>query len=372
MIDLNRLIDLYNKFNFRILDGAALREDLFLKDNIFEFVKNKFLSENPSSYFPEDRTSIPNIFSPFHYHEVNDWRRIKQKLKRLLRANRKYVLDKTHDSEYRSRLVGGHLIESFYALERSIFWFFNYKYNMNSAHEVSGNQSFYYSQFFVIVAIMRFLGISITYLPFIGAFYTIINWKHASIKITSEKNWSGDHKIIMDNFYKIIKKKDLSDFPEMKQQFQPENSEALFEITGVSIEDVNRNLFNHLKYARTENVYDMTSRISDPFKNFYGRTHESYLNDVKNYCFLDGDDRYYSPPSYEAIDYDEWFYTTFVPDVYGGWGFHERYIGIMLKFLIKILKKVNRAKRYFKILSNKISTFEEFDPETKKIILGWL
>ncbi|MEJ2249565.1 MAG: hypothetical protein P8Y97_07890 [Candidatus Lokiarchaeota archaeon] len=75
MININEVINIYNQFDINVLDGSALREDLFLKDIIFSFIKSNYLDKNPKSYFPKSRSMIPNFYSPFTKDKVSDWRK---------------------------------------------------------------------------------------------------------------------------------------------------------------------------------------------------------------------------------------------------------------------------------------------------------
>ena len=47
MLDINEIVNFHNQINLRVLDGSALREDLFLKDIIFKFIRETYLNENP-------------------------------------------------------------------------------------------------------------------------------------------------------------------------------------------------------------------------------------------------------------------------------------------------------------------------------------
>lgn len=371
MTILDEIILIYNTIDLRILDGDAIREDLFLKDLLFEFIKNQFLRENSSEFFPENRFSIPNIYSSFTRDQISDWNKTKNKLQLFFKRNKRFILAGKEQAESISKFACSHLIEALYALERSIFWFFNYKYNTTKAFENAGNQALYYSQFFAIVAITRFLGISTSYLPPIRTFLTKINWSTINVEISTSKSYSGDHKGIFNDFDSIMKSIDLSDFPDIEKHFQTEDDGIFKSFTGVSIKDAQRGLLDHLRYARMENIYDLTSRRSDPFKYYYGSV-GSYISNVHIYCFLEGPQRYYDPPSYPDEEYEADYATHFVPNVYGGWGIYEHLIGDLLKFLIQNLIKIKKTDRYFQVLKDKISFFDEFDSESKEIILSWL
>lgn len=105
---------------------------------------------------------------------------------------------------------------------------------------------------------MRFLGTSITYLP-LGTFSLNIDWSTETINISAKRGIVGDHKKILSLFYKTIQEVDLSNFPQMQQNFNPDNNSTIyFEAMGLTDDELNRALLNYLQNLRIENVYDMT------------------------------------------------------------------------------------------------------------------
>ena len=362
MQDINEIINIYNKINIPVLRGSALREDLFLKDIIFKFIRTVYLNEHPKDFFPDKRTSIPNKFSSFTKHDVGNWKKTKKKLNQFLKSTKQFLILGKENSTLVSKIACSYLIEALYCLERAIFWFFNYKYNVTKTFEAAGIQALYYSNFFIKVAIQKFLGISVIHTKYIGKILVKIDWSNANVEILTKGGWSADHKKMSNNFFELMKNVDIKNFPEIYNLFRFED-DPLEKITGIPAEDLSRSHSDYLRKARMEYVYDFTTRESDPFNSFYG-TVGNYFSDVQIYCFLDGTNRY--------NDGSEYFGTHIEPYIYGGWGINEHFIGSLMKFLIDNLKKIKNLKRYFSILSHKIENPEEFDELAKDIILSWL
>jgi len=362
MLDINEIIDIYNQIDLSVLDGSALREDLFLKDLIFDFIRDLYLKINPDDFFPSSRASIPNMYNSFTKDKIKNWQLTKNKLDTFLKSNKKHSIIGKDNPNLVSIIAYSHLIESLYCLERSIFWFFNYKYNITETFEAAGMQALYYSNFFIKVAVQRFLGISTIHTKYIGKVITNMDWGNANVEISTKGGWSADHKKVANSLFELMKSVDLTDFPEVYGLFQTDN-DAFSKVIGIPTEQINRKHSDYLRKARMDYVYDLTTRKSDPFNSFYGSV-GGYFTNVQNFCFLDG------PESYN--DGREHFTTSFVPDIYGGWGINEHFIGCLMKFLIKNLKEIGRLKNYLLILNQKIEVPEEFHEKAKEIIQNWL
>ncbi len=223
-------------------------------------------------------------------------------------------------------------------------------------------QALYYSGFFIKVAVQKLLGISVIHTKYIGKVFIKIDWSNVNVEILTRGGWSADHKKMANNFFELMKNADLKEFPEIYALFQLEDN-PFNEITGITAEEISRYHSDYLRKARMDYVYDFTTRESDPFNYFYGSV-GGYFTNVQIYCFLDGTKRY--------NDGSEYFATHIEPDIYGGWGINEHFIGSLMKFLIENLKKIKNLKKYFLILSRKIESPEEFDKIAKEIILNWL
>ena len=362
MLDINGIKTIYNKLDIPVLDGSALREDLFMKDIVFDFIREAYLKVNPSDFFPDSRISIPDKLSPFTRKNINEWQKIRKKLNQLLKSNKFFLILGKEEPELVSKIACSHLIETLYCLERSIFWFFNYKHNITKTYETAGMQALYYSSFFIKVAIQKLLGISVLHTRYIGKVMVRIDWNNANVEIITSKGWSADHKKIADNFFELMKTVDLKEFPDIFALFQFED-DSIKGIMGVSSEEMSRYHSDYLRKARMDYVYDFTTRESDPFNRFYGSV-GNYFTNVQNYCFLDGPEKY--------NDGSEYYATSFVPDVYGGWGINEHFVGSLLKFSITNLKEIGNLKKYLLILSRKIEAPEEFHETAREIIQDWL
>jgi len=362
MLDINGIIEIYNQIDLPVLEGSALREDLFLKDLIFEFVRNLYLKKNPDDFFPNLRTYIPNMYSPFTKDKIKDWELTKKKLNAFLKANKHHTIIGKDNPTLVSKIASSYLIESLYCLERTIFWFFNYKYNIIETFEAAGMQALYYSNFFMKTAIQKFLGVSLIHTKYAGKVIVNIDWSKANVEISMKGGGSADHKKLAKNFFELMKNVDLSEFQGVYDLFQADN-DALSKFSGISTEQLSRDHSDYLRKARMDYIYDFTTRKSDPFNSFYGSV-GSYFKNVQSYCFLDGPEKY--------NDGSEYYGSDFVPDVYGGWGINEHFIGSLMKFLIKNLRKIQNLENYLMVLSQKIKGPEEFDETAKEIIQGWL
>jgi len=335
VLDINGIIGIYNQIDLPVLDGSALREDLFLKDLIFDFIRDIYLKINPDDFFPNSRTYIPNKYSPFTKDKIKDWQLTKNKLDIFLKSNKRHTIVGRDNPNLVSKIAYSHLIESLYCLERSIFWFFNYKYNITETFEAAGMQALYYSNFFIKVSVQRFLGISTIHTKYIGKVIINIDWGNAKVEISTKGGWSADHKKVTNDFFELMKNVDLTEFPEVYGLFQT-NSDTLSKFTGIPTEQINRDHSDYLRKARMDYVYDFTT----------------------------------GPESYN--DGSEYYATSFVPDIYGGWGINEHFIGCLMKFLIENLKEIGSLKTYLLTLNQKIDGPEEFHENAKEIIQNWL
>lgn len=360
---LENIIQIYNSLDLQLLNGNFLREDLYIKDLLFNKVKELFLKENPKDYFPSSRLSIPRIISK----NYDQWKNTFTKLKPFLKKSLPITLNYKNNNSLCYKIISSHLIESLFALERSIFWFFNYKHNLIPGHEVASSQAQYYSQFFAVVAILKFLGNSIVHSKY-GQFKIEFDWEKLEILFDNSRGSRSEHMSYLNKYISKMKEIDLSKFPEMDSKFNLTLREDNF--YGLSQETLMKIFQDSSREERMENVYDLTSRFSDPFKYYQSST--SYLNNKHNYCFLDGYMKYYKPPDYYDGDYEEWFNTVFIPDYYGGWGMYEHNIGQMIQFLIENIKKISKSTNYLNLLEIKIRSFENYDEEIKDILVNWI
>ena len=136
-ISIEKLIDFYKDID--ILQSNRIREDLFLKDILFDYSDDRWIKNNFGDSFPFDKYSKNSKYIGDNYNNF----------KSVLKDFSKSLKDQIQIQDF-PKLSVGLYIESFYAFERSIFWFFNYKYNMNYIHFNSAEQALYYSNFFAI------------------------------------------------------------------------------------------------------------------------------------------------------------------------------------------------------------------------------
>jgi len=177
------------------------------------------------------------------------WKTAKQAITKCFKDNGKKIKIEFEDG---SEFIIGHFIESLCAFERAIFWFFNYKHNLDPLNQVSSEQALYYSEFFSIVAITRFLGGSISHTP-LGLFKVNLIWDEEQISIHHQpKLGRGRHIAYTKLFSEQMERIDLTEY----EYFKRLKEDKWIQREGLLLSD-----------DRKENVYDLTSRTGDPFKN---------------------------------------------------------------------------------------------------------
>lgn len=333
-LSIDKVIEYYKDLN--ILHYNRIREDLFIKYIIFDYAEDKWTQNNFGNSFPFDKYSMNIKYTRDNYTEFR-----KSVLKEFSKCLKGQIRIKNLPE-----LLFGIYIESFYAFERSIFWFFNYKYNMNYFHFNSAEQALYYSNFFAIISIMRFLGCSICHTSY-GKFRIRTDWKNYIIRINHSISSGSSHKEQFNLFFEQLREFDLKNFEDIhylatSQRFQIK--------------------FDWLTKYREESVYDLTSRLSDPFKNYNFLKNEDY-HQFQEYTFLEG---------YERIQFSIVEHAKYILSEYEEWGWKEHGLGGFWSFLIKNLKKIKPARDYLEVLKSKISYFEGLHKESKDILFGWI
>ena len=332
-ISLDKLIEYYKDIN--ILHYNRIREDLFIKFILFDYTEERWIQNNFGNSFPFDKYSSKIKYKGDNYKEF----------KSILKEFNKYLKDQISFQDF-PKLLSSIYIETFYAFERSVFWFFNYKYNMNYFHFISAEQALYYSKFFAIISIMRFLGCSINRTSY-GKFRLKTDWKNDLIRINHFISFGASHKEKYNLFFEQLREFDLKNFKNISylitnQRFQKK--------------------FDWLTSDREEYVYDITSRISNPFKNYNFLKNEEY-NKYYEINFLEG---------YENIPCSSEGYAKYIMGEYEDWDWKEHILGDFWSFLINNLKKIKPAIAYLKVLKNKISYYEGLDKKSIDILFNWL
>lgn len=350
MITLNDIIEYYN--GIRLMDGNCLREDVFLRRLIFEFCKDLHTSQGLAGKLEESWF----IGLEKSKTQLDNWNTAKNEINKYFKSFGKVINVSFKDHP---ELVIGHYIESLYAFERSIFWFFNYKYNLDPFNQVASEQALYYSEFFSIVTLTRFLGGSLNHTP-LGLFKLKIDWENKIISIHHRPSSRSSHGSYKDLFFELLDSIDFSNYGYLESL----KVSHLFRKKGfLMIED------------RMENVYDLSSRMSDPFKNALHRDlNKSSIRTSKSWNFLEGLDELYSKVGHNDYDGD---LADYLHGEYSDDGYRQHHIGEYWKFLIYAIKKINNTEKYTESLIWKLNRFEgcdsvELDKSTKDILINWM
>ena len=350
MVNLECIIEYFH--DVKIMHGNALREDLFLGDSLFNICKDLHISQNLAGSF--DDSWFYNL--PWSFTHTREWHTVKNSLAKYFKKNLDNILElkfKDHP-----KFVIGHYIESLYAFERSIFWYFNFMHNLDPFNQIASEQALYYSEFFSIVSISRFLGGSLSYTP-LSLFKIKLDWENEIIIIRFGPSIKGIHKGYGNLFFEVL---EGIDFKNEKYLETLKKDENMRKKGFLMIDD------------RVENVYDLSSRMSDPFKNaYFADLRESSIRASKSWNFLEGLEDLYSKVGYKDTDGD---LADYLYSEYSGEGYRQAHIGEYWKFLIFTLKKINGTEKYLDTLTWKISRFEEcetvkLDSSTKEILLKW-
>ncbi|KKN23860.1 hypothetical protein LCGC14_0900650 [marine sediment metagenome] len=290
-----------------------------------------------------------NIFSQdFPFNELTPNQKYNGSVPRnQLREKKKRLRLKINERSYDFTEVGDLLValylESFWALEKSIFWYFNYKHNLTRFHHLSGTQSRYYSKFFAIVAILRLLGSGIIHTSY-GKFKIKTDWTDLKVQIKYSTNITSSHKDKYQFFINQLKEQNLQLYKELDDFANNQNYQKVFK---------------WITREREEKIYDTASNLSDPFIFFFGDDQQLYEHRRMN-CYLDPFEEI------EAINED---HAEFLIGEFSEWGWMENLIGMFWRFIIGIYKKLPYASKYLVILKEKLEYFNELDEIPKKKIL---
>lgn len=319
-----------------VLVYNAFRQDLKVKWSLYKLSK-RIWEKNFNQVFPFNEFTQKQ-----EYNGSELWGSKEFKVKRNTFTSK--INGRLYDFIEVEDLLDALYLESFWAFEKSIFWYFNYKHNLTRFHRLSGVQSRYYSKFFAIVAIMRLLGCGIIH-TMNGKFKIKTYWTNSKVEIKYKKNPGSSHSKKFNLFIEQLKEKNL---PLLKELNDFGSSKNLY-----------KQLWDWIAREREEKIYDTASNLSDPFIFFFGDDQQRYEHRRTN-CFLNPFEEI------EAINED---HAEFLFNEFSEWGWMENIIGIFWRFIISIYKKLPYASEYLVILKKKIEYFDELDEIPKKKIL---
>lgn len=315
-----------------------------LKEVYFDVFKQ--IAEDNSIEFPPHIHELLHSDSYFQLvNTENSSDFLRKKLKPLLK-------DLNTPLSSNSGYLQGLLCESVLCLEKSVYWFFNYRFNQRYGFLLPARQALYYSEFFSIIGLSRFLGLGFTYFPSIGPLIAKVQWETGDLKITTKQpKGRGDHK----KHYNLLKT-ELERFPFISADIKAKISQKKgFILTEERVSAV-------YNFESLEKVFEYAQ---------YGNIElwEEELEDYKTWCFLGGEEGLTIPHIHsENTDPDA------IHDQYASWGYREHIIGIYQQELIHFLKYLpNKSIGIFlSSLKEKIQNIPNINPNEKEDLLAWL
>lgn len=265
----------------------------------------------------------------------------------------------TYPLKEADRLAQGLLCEGLHSLRKSIFWFFNYRYNDRVGFIAPSIQAKYYSEFFSIIGLSRLLGIARTYVPIFGVIQTETSWKRNTIHFIPQSKTGGGHLKHLSELGRHLSKFDfISD--ETRTYFQkiwPRRSRD------GTVRDVERQVKFLMTDDRETYVYGFEKR-----SRVYDRPHST----SPRICFIGGENGLAVPGPDESDDPGD-FSDSIMMD-YTSYGYEEHNIGIILQDLIKITKSINNdsIRKFMRTLIDTIESFDSVSHNAKVDILHWL
>lgn len=255
----------------------------------------------------------------------------------------KMGIELTGDLSHCDDLLGCLLTEAAISLEKSIFWFLNYRVSKSQGFLAPSTQAFYYAEFFGMVGLSRVLGLAITYVPLFDLVQTRVNWKTRTVKSKLVGSRRAGH---LSHLYLL--KEHIQEF-----SFIPQGIKGI--VTAM------RNLT--LMDDRIELVYGFgtSARVYYEISSQHG--------DV---CFLGGEGGLAIPEP--SLEMDPGDFGEAMMSMYTSYGYLEHTIGDIQKNLAIILKEVphNGVKSFIVGLRKRIERFQYVSEIEKRDLLDWL
>ncbi len=239
------------------------------------------------------------------------------------------------------------LTKSSIALEKSVYFFLNYRYNREGSFHWASRQSEYYAEFFAVIALSRFLGLAITYVPLIGQLQTEVDWEKGVVNIKIRNTKHGGH---LDQFNLLKSRHVQFDFLDdsIKEGFRKSDK---FLLTSERISRV-------YEFGRKSNVFHLTGNKQGVSLCFLGGLDGESIKQIE----IDSED------DSKLADFED-----DLMDKYADWGYAEYNIGVYQKQVIDFLKSIGDSTRKFlKELSWNVGNIEVIDERDKVDILSWL
>lgn len=326
-ISINKLIEVYNKTTF---NSKFNFKELFFK-YFYSYSMNKKLP------FPDSLFLLKNLNKNHLFGKVNP----QEYYKTLKKIKDSFPIEIKISNDTMG-IIQALLAECLISLERSIYWFLNYRFNARNYFIIASRQAKYYSEFFALNSLSRLIGIANTHMPIVNLLTTIVNWEEETIDIikSSKKTREGDHNYL----YRILSE-NINRF-----QFISHKLKA----------NISNNKNHFLSEDRVDSVYDFGSH-SEVFRNpLYQNKWETYEHRY-TLCFVNGYNLNYSGKS-----------ENFIDEEYKEWGYEEDYIGIIIREIIQNIKKFENSKSFINEFRKKIETTKKINENEKKPFLEWM
>jgi hypothetical protein len=255
------------------------------------------------------------------------------------------------------RYLSALLMESIESLERSIFWFFNYRLNNKQGFTAPALQAEYYSEFFALIGISRILGIAVTHVPIFGPVLTEVNWKTKRVHYRPITVRSAHVAHLQHLGRSIDKFSFVPDHIKIRlDEFRPDANKEFKD----DDEIISKFL---LTDERETYVYEFS--VSS-------RVYSDIVGGAQNFCFLGGEHGKGVIEPYS--DTDSYEHARAVHDAYADYGYPEDNIGEAMKFIIMLLKEIDRrdVQRSLSWIRTKIDNFPFAKDFEKADILDWL
>ena len=244
-----------------------------------------------------------------------------------------------------SDILRASVTESAIALERSIYWYLNYRLNLRLQFAVAARQALYYSEFFAIITLSRFLGLALTRIlgRSLGIHLeTAVNWR----KLSFDVNWHNPRSPHLDH-YNLLKRK-IGDFEFVSERCRR------------SITELGKPL---QKEDREDAVYDLWHDVFQSFRN--GAVQERYdlvFIGVIGVSELQGRIHEFHEEERQEI-----------LDAYSEWGYRESHIGAFQREVIAGFWEVGgNLLEFLDTLRANIERTPHIREEEKTDLLDWL
>lgn len=337
---------LYPTLNFRAEDRAYLKTYF---QNLFSNYANS-ISTSTKNYNMLYR--VPDL------HEYGDpnYLKLMSQLKKEFKDRCKKGLPKEiTDIDIKRSFGKSFLNESLTCLDRSIYWFLNYKRNMDEFSLNSKIQNLYYSEFFIHLSIARFIGLSYTWIKEFGS-----PIKLQFIKINDLSSNTFEEKIKIESSFNVKGGMHQTIFIQIRYHIE-QNVDLLKSVVSEWLEPTY--MTSLIQNERENFVYDISRSVNNPWHN----AHRALSEEYRNWCFLDGGNRYLN-----GIEEND----TYIHEKFGNWGYREAHVGNLIKWMFERLKEIG-AIRKINQMKRLINGFDEgYYPdsvnEAKLILLSWL